>query len=240
MFRSLGDLKEARTRLEESLTIYQEIGQRHDEANSWSELGWLDLDEGDLDAASTHLNSALNIFHELVVGRGIRSVQLGLGLLAYIRADRSRAMAIFEDVLTHVRRLDALLLLGSLQFEAKASEREIRSFRKAARHSFREAARYAKELYPYTEPISAAYLAALGEADPDSVEVPEAAAVAARARAHLVLHRAGASGDHLRRARVLLERMSTHLNGPALDAFWRNNQTARMLLEAESSSRLPG
>ena len=34
MFRSLGNLKEARARLEESLTLYQEIGQRHDEANT--------------------------------------------------------------------------------------------------------------------------------------------------------------------------------------------------------------
>jgi tetratricopeptide (TPR) repeat protein len=240
MFRALGNLKEARAHLEQSLTIYQEIGLRHDQAIRWLSMGWLDLDEGDLDAADRHFNSALDIFHELVVGRGVRSVRLGLGQLAYIRSDRSRARAIFEDVLAHREgpsRLDALMLLGRLQFEESASERVIRTSRQAARHSFREAARWAEYKFHYTEPISAAYLAALDESDPDTVDVPGVADVAAQAEAHLVLHRAGASGDHLQRSRVLLERASAHLSGSSLETFWRNNSIARMLLGVERSTR---
>jgi len=239
MFRSLGHLRESRAHLEESLTIYQEIGHSENQAIVWMSLGWLDLDEGNVDAAERHFNSALDTFRELAVGRGVASVRLGLGQLAYIRSDSSRARALFEDVLAHrdgPGRSEPLILLGRLQFDEKASERAIRSFREAARHSFREAARWAKDKFPHTEPISAAYLAALGESDPDSVDVPGAADVMAQAEAHVVLHRAGATGDHLQRSRVLLERMSAHLSGPALEAFWRNNSTARMLLESERSS----
>src|SRR4029077_10423926 len=51
MFRSMGNLKDARPRLEESLVVYRETGHRDDEAVVLTRLGWLDLDEGDLDAA---------------------------------------------------------------------------------------------------------------------------------------------------------------------------------------------
>ena len=78
-----------------------------------------------------------------------------------------------------------------------------------------------------------AYLALVGDRDAGSVELTTRAPVALRAEAHAVLGAAGGGVGHFEMSRVLLESMSSHLEGAARDRFWSVHEV--VFAKAESS-----
>ena len=156
-----------------------------------------------------------------------------LGEVACAQGDRARARTWLTEAVLQGRSLRdithlamVLLALGRLLLEEEE--------RAQALAHFREAERLLRDRR-WSEPscLPAAYLALLGEGDPRSVVVPDNAIIGAGAEAHLVLHRAGAGGDHLERARELVGRMCAHLVGPDLEQFWLRSPLGRMLRAEE-------
>jgi tetratricopeptide (TPR) repeat protein/tRNA A-37 threonylcarbamoyl transferase component Bud32 len=64
--------------------------------------------------------------------------------------------------------------------------------------------------------------------------IPDLAQEHENADVQLALHLAGHAGDHLAEAMRMLEHLSRHLSGDALERFWRWNVTARRAREAAS------
>ena len=195
-------------------------------------LAELAQEEGDLDEAEAWLLQSSP--------SGDRVDELTLlerwGDLAWRRRDNERAVALlararvlreetgirWASTMPAVRAGSALLLLGRRE-EARSSFLEVRKLAAAISCAF-------------SASLPDAYLALIGELDPRSVPLRKIGVVPYEAEACLVLHRAGAGGDHLERARSLCMKLSRHLKGARLEAFWRFNPIARGVLEEDGES----
>jgi len=231
IFCDVGKLSEARRNFERSLECAQEAGKRPAALSPSLYLAHICLLEGRLDEAAVRLGKALELCRALASIDGEAFTSFHQGDLEYASGDRGQALALYE------RAIELGTAVGSRAAVAEGTIRMGRLLAEMdremeARPYLHEAAQLVEELdLPDPGPLPAAYLALLGDVDPDGIQVPTKVPVPARAETHLVLHRAGASGGHLASARRLLEEMSNHLDGEDRTAFWRNNPVARQVLD---------
>jgi len=229
--RDRGHYAEARAALEEGMNLGREAGFRPAQAAALDSLGFLALDEGKLEEAAGRFAESGDFYRTMRMRLSEAWPLHGLGDLARVRQEGDQARSLYEEALA-IRReageqdtmASTALALGRHLLEQGRAEE--------ARPLLEEADALTRELERADPgPLPGAYLALLGHRDPERVEVREGGAIRVRAEAHLVLHRAGARGDHLMRARALVEQMSSHLSGPDLEAFWQGNPIARAVRE---------
>jgi len=229
VFTHLGHYERAHESLERCLMLCRATGARGPEAITLGNIGPLALMEGRLDEAGERLDECLQLSRELGIKRVEAYALADSGNLARARGEAGEARKLYEEALGLHRDLglrdgiaETTLALGRHLWEQGEGQ--------AAREMLEEAEAISTELsLGEPGPLPAAYLALLGGRDPGEVAVTGAAPIAIRAETHLVLHLAGAGGDHLPQARALVEEMGSHLEGAEREAFWEINPVARML-----------
>jgi ATP/maltotriose-dependent transcriptional regulator MalT len=100
---SLGDLELARERLEDSLVLYRQVGERRGAANCARLLGWIRFELGDWERAEALFEEALPLAQE---SGNIRDTCNALSTLSYMaacRGDVKRAQALGEESLATAR-----------------------------------------------------------------------------------------------------------------------------------------
>jgi hypothetical protein len=196
-------------------------------------LGSLATQEGRIREADERLQIALELCRELGLPREEGYAMLDFGHLAHARGEkelaRSRfgeAKAVFVRVGVPEGQAQAALAIGRVFLERDELDEAADQLREAEeltlRHSLGDPG-----------PLPRAYLSLLGSSAPDSVAVDDNAPAEIRAETHLVLHRAGAGGNQLRRAREILEAMSAHLEGEDRRGFWERNLVAKAVVAEE-------
>jgi predicted ATPase/class 3 adenylate cyclase len=112
------DYAASRALLEESLTLYRELGDRRGTANSLDGLGRVALNRGDYAASRALLEESLTLFRELGNKHSSAVTLANLGNLAHAQGDYSAARTLYEESLTLFRelgnRLASAQLLGNL------------------------------------------------------------------------------------------------------------------------------
>lgn len=225
-FIFLGDLARARANFEQSIAHSRGIGFLEGEALALANLSGLALLEGSLDEARQLLDSwrACNQALGSPFIDAYWALHSGDWARAAGRPDDSvrlyeDAHGRFRDLEAHYGLADTSLALGRVLLDQGERAGALARFREAQelieRHSLVDPA-----------PLPAAYLALLGEGDANAIAVPETMQIGQKAEAHLVLHRAGASADHLAACTEILQRISRHLEGAALERFFRDNPVA--------------
>ncbi len=150
---SAGDEVVARSRLEESVEIYRELGDGpHTAAVLW-DLGRLSNEAGDWETARSSLEESLELERRSGNERGIALARSSLGFLALLRGEHGPAHAHLEESLGVLRRLGStdeikrcLFLLGHLACDQGDYA--------AARARFAEMMEDAPlERYPWTAPF---------------------------------------------------------------------------------------
>jgi tetratricopeptide (TPR) repeat protein len=231
--RLRGDFHSARESYRSAISLASTLGGPYPRAKLLIYLAALTMDEGGLEEAEQLLDEARGLVRDASeVGASLCLAQ-SFAELARCRGERERALEILAEVIARQRDSDRedlafnLLRAGSLVLDLGRSD-------EALPHLLEAEGLAAETFDLITGVLPAAYLALAGARDPRSVIVSENVPVETRAEAHLVLHRAGAGGDHLTRARALCEHLSRHLEGDGLAQFWRWNPIARGVLEQES------
>ena len=95
-----GDYREAERRYQQSLTIFEELGNRGGTANSSGQLGILAQDRGDYPEAERRYQQSLTIFEELGNRAGMATSYHHLGNLAYLTGDYPEAERRYQQSLT--------------------------------------------------------------------------------------------------------------------------------------------
>ena len=98
--RARGDYDTAHTYYQQSLTIFEELGNRAGMAATYHQLGVLAQDRGDYDTAHTRYQQSLTIFEELGNRAGIATSYHQLGILAQARGDYDTARDHYQQALT--------------------------------------------------------------------------------------------------------------------------------------------
>ena len=116
-----GDQELARSRLEESIEIYRELGDVPRTAVVLWNLGRLSNEAGDLETARSSLEESLELERRLGNERGIAQTRSSLGFTSLLRGEHESARAHLEESLRILRRLGSteditrcLLFLGHL------------------------------------------------------------------------------------------------------------------------------
>jgi len=226
----LGGLVEARASFERALELSEQLGFREGLALAHANFALLSTFEGALDEAADHIEADRRIASEIDSPFHLAYADLYLGeilRLQGLEADSERlfrdAVASFELLGFNLGVLDANLHLGRKLAEEGRSDEAVEVLRRAETTALDHS-------LPEPAPLPTFYLALLGERDPAQLEVPETLYRPLAVEAHWVLARAGAPGDHEAKARELLERLSGHLRGAALERFRRFNPVARDLV----------
>ena len=103
--RLQGDFSTARALMEESLTIYRELGDQRGVSVSLNGLGNVDNDQGDYPSARARWQESLAINRELGDQRAIIGVLSNLGSLACVQGDYATARTLHEEGLAYFREL---------------------------------------------------------------------------------------------------------------------------------------
>jgi predicted ATPase len=118
---SAGDQELARSRLEESIGIYRELGDVPRTAVVFWNLGRLSNEAGDLETARSSVEESLELERRSGNERGIAQARSSLGFTALLRGEHRPARAHLEESLRVLQRLGStedtlrcLLLLGHL------------------------------------------------------------------------------------------------------------------------------
>ncbi len=224
-----GDYAAARQRFEEQLAESREIAFR------WLEtLGHLVLSEvcfemGEGAEARRHAELGTDMCEIWQVLPAAGHLKLRSGDAAWVAGDTGAAATLYGDALAYFRAVSASQGVAEAAFSL-GRLRLLAGDRGAARPLLEEARTLTTQWgLSVPGPLPAAYLCLLGDAPPALSEADEHGRCSVVAETHLVLHQAGAPGDHLERARTLLERMSANLTGDALRAFRAHAPAARML-----------
>jgi len=106
-----GDLTLARRLLEQSLVVYQKLGDERQTAFVWIRLGRIDVDEGKLDAARGRFHEGLALCRELDDPAGMIAGLVGFGVLAVAEGRPEKALRLLGAVDVHAERTDT----GSLR-----------------------------------------------------------------------------------------------------------------------------
>lgn len=121
--RDQGDAAAARARLEGSLRLFREAGDRWGIGSALRSLGVLAQAQGELDRARELLEETLAIFREIDHTLGVGWTLRNLGWIAQLQGDADAAAACYEESLTLLRRLGdkpgTARVLGSLGILAR-------------------------------------------------------------------------------------------------------------------------
>ncbi|MFL5733109.1 MAG: ATP-binding protein, partial [Chloroflexia bacterium] len=118
-----GDLGSAELPIEESLAIYEELGERAGIAQGLNRLGLLATEQADYERARSFHERSLAIYRELGDRWGVANSLHSLGLIAYYAGDLERVSAILEESLPLWRGLgDRWGIAGSLRLMANVSD----------------------------------------------------------------------------------------------------------------------
>jgi non-specific serine/threonine protein kinase len=99
-----GDQAAARSRLDESVAAWRQLGDRRGVASALAWLGLEPMGRGDYDAARALLEESLESFRELGDARGIARSLNNLGEVARIQGDYPRAAALYQESLSLGRK----------------------------------------------------------------------------------------------------------------------------------------
>ena len=99
IIHEISDYARARPFLEESLSIWRDLGDKPGTAAALNNLGWLAYQLGDLETARSLSEEALRLNRELGERRGAAVALFNLGSVALQRSDYSVALALFEESL---------------------------------------------------------------------------------------------------------------------------------------------
>lgn len=105
--REMYELEPARTAVETSLTLYQDLGDRGGVAKAAHYLGMIALSGGDYTRATTLSLDALALFREAADQGGAAGSLLILGDAAFMQSDYDRAAAYYEEGLTISYAIDS-------------------------------------------------------------------------------------------------------------------------------------
>jgi predicted ATPase/DNA-binding CsgD family transcriptional regulator len=155
---SAGDQELARSRLEESIEIYRELGDVPRTAVVLWNLGRLSNEAGDLETARSSLEESLELERRSGNERGIAQARSSLGFTALLRGEHGSARAHLEESLRVLQKLGStedtmrcLLFLGHLACDqrdyAAARIRFAEMTEDAALVRYRYAAPFALEAY---------------------------------------------------------------------------------------------
>jgi tetratricopeptide (TPR) repeat protein len=102
--RAQGRLDAALARLEESLAVWRELGDRQNIANVLATMAGLARDRGEYDVARARLTEGLEILREVGDRRGIAFILEGFAALAAAEAQPARAICLASAAAT-LRRI---------------------------------------------------------------------------------------------------------------------------------------
>ena len=103
ILHEIGELRSARSYLDESLSIFREIDDRNGIATVLNDLGWVTLHEGDSSAARTLLHEALTLNRELENARGSAVALHSLGWIEMQYGNYGSSRAFLEESLKYRR-----------------------------------------------------------------------------------------------------------------------------------------
>ncbi|MFW9962367.1 MAG: tetratricopeptide repeat protein [Candidatus Sifarchaeia archaeon] len=101
-----GDFTAAQTHVEEALSIYEQLGNKHGIARAWNELGLVASYQGNYLAARQSLEQSLAIKRELGDEWSIANSTNNLGLIAGYQNEYTSAYALHKESLTIYRALE--------------------------------------------------------------------------------------------------------------------------------------
>jgi len=101
----ISDYAQARPLLEESLSIWREVGDRRGMAAALSSLGWLAVEVGDFGAARSLSQEALLLNRELGEKRGVAVALFNLGQVALQQSDYPAALSLLQESLALRREI---------------------------------------------------------------------------------------------------------------------------------------
>jgi predicted ATPase/class 3 adenylate cyclase len=105
IIHELSDYPEARPFMEESLSIWREVGDRRGMAAALSSLGWLAFEVGDFGAARSLSQEALLLNRELGEKRGVAVALFNLGQVALQQSDYPEALSLLQESLALRREI---------------------------------------------------------------------------------------------------------------------------------------
>jgi predicted ATPase/Tfp pilus assembly protein PilF len=100
-----GDWAVARPRLEQSLAIYRELGDRRDIAGAVISLGYMALNQDDIGSARSRFEESVTIYRELGDKYGIANALTRLAFAALLQGDLAYARSRNEEILEIWREL---------------------------------------------------------------------------------------------------------------------------------------
>ncbi len=116
LYRNLGIINEAQKSFYESLNVYTTIAEVNGDslgiALCLEQLGMLDLEQNNLEAANTTIQRALDIYTELQSVYGISNAWKNLGKIAYALGDYAKAKVLLQQSLDYKYQMDVLGLPG--------------------------------------------------------------------------------------------------------------------------------
>jgi len=124
-----GDLDSAEARVEESLALCRELGDRRNTSMSLFILGMIELNRGNLDRAATLLEEGIRITRELGDKLGVTYFALGLGKLDAVRGRLVRAARLWGAA--EVLREQMGLFLSKFDLAASGYEQDLATVRSA-------------------------------------------------------------------------------------------------------------
>jgi non-specific serine/threonine protein kinase len=99
-----GDSTLARRLAEQSLAVYQKLGDERQTAFVWIRLGRIDIDDGRLDAARARLHDGLKLSRELDDPSGMMAGLVGFGFLATAQRHPEQALRLFGAADAHAEK----------------------------------------------------------------------------------------------------------------------------------------
>jgi len=105
IIHELSDYGEAHSFLQESLSIWRELGDKGGTATALNSLGWLAYQWGDFASAWSLSGEALELHRERREKRGVAVALLNLGAVALHRGDYPQALSLFEESLAFRREI---------------------------------------------------------------------------------------------------------------------------------------
>ncbi|MGE5849259.1 MAG: tetratricopeptide repeat protein, partial [Candidatus Methylomirabilota bacterium] len=105
IIHEISDYGQARPLLEESLSIWRELGDRRGMAAALSALGWLAFEVGDFRAARSLSQEALLVNRGLGEKRGVAVALFNLGMVAFQQSEYPAAHTLFQESLALRREI---------------------------------------------------------------------------------------------------------------------------------------
>ncbi|MGI8940713.1 MAG: ATP-binding protein [Actinomycetota bacterium] len=133
--RARVDFSEARRLLEECIEAQRQLGDEAGVAVSTKDLGNLEVDQGNLEAAEELYRESLEEWRRLGDQAGIAQTLNNLGFIAQIKGDQTEALSMLEESLVTFRGLRDKQGIARALMNIAVSTREVGDFERAVRLS---------------------------------------------------------------------------------------------------------